>query len=78
MTLDGATIAIDWELPAHNNDTQSNDAESLMIRNIQHGPITKPIVLVLHGMNNHSNFGYIRSMKRACCKRGWKLQQGSI
>ncbi len=33
--------------------------------------ITKPILLLLHGMNNDSTFGYIRSMMRTSTKRGW-------
>ena len=70
MTLDGATVAIDWELPGVNTTDSSDDADA-MITNIKEGPITKPIVLVVHGMNNHSNYGYVRSMKRACCRRGW-------
>jgi predicted alpha/beta-fold hydrolase len=69
MTMDGATVAIDWELPVKNT-VHLDDKEGL-IDNIRHGPISKPIVLVMHGMNNHSNYGYVRSMKRACCKRGW-------
>lgn len=69
MTLDGASVAIDWEVPT-GNTIEPDDVDGL-IANIKQGSIMKPIVLVMHGMNNHSNFGYVRSMKRACCKRGW-------
>ncbi|GAX11712.1 hypothetical protein FisN_7Lh082 [Fistulifera solaris] len=69
MTIDGATVAIDWELPV--KDTADCGDRDCLIETIRHGPISQPIVLVMHGMNNHSNYGYVRSMKRACCKRDW-------
>ncbi len=69
MTMDGATVAIDWELPV--KETVDRGDTEYWINTIRHGPISQPIVLVMHGMNNHSNYGYVRSMKRACCKRGW-------
>lgn len=35
------------------------------------GPHTRPIILLLHGINNDSSFGYIRSMMAECNKNGW-------
>lgn len=62
MSMDGAIVALDWELPEGNTITENQ---------VRDGPIQIPIVLVIHGINNHANFGYIRSMMRACTKRGW-------
>lgn len=57
---DGATVALDWELP-----------EGVTEEEVRNGRIRKPVVLVIHGINNHANFGYVRSMMRACTERGW-------
>ena len=68
MTFDGATVALEWELPileAASKTTRERQDEIL------HGPIDRPVVLVIHGINNHADFGYIRSMMRACTDRGW-------
>jgi predicted alpha/beta-fold hydrolase len=58
MSLDGGTVAIDWELhvvaTAKTRDQQEQD--------IRNGPIDKPVIIIIHGLNNHANFGYIRSM----------------
>jgi predicted alpha/beta-fold hydrolase len=67
MSPDGATISLDWELPVL--DTLKNAAQRQC--DIRFGPIDRPVVLIIHGLNNHSNFGYIRSMARACTERGW-------
>ena len=73
MGYDGAQIAIDWELPPepitsthapYKSPTQRRDE-------ILHGPITKPVVVILHGINNDASFGYIRSLMKACTDRGW-------
>ena len=80
MTQDGGTIAIDWELPAITENSpevnQTDTAATLAsdqsrIDSVQSGPITQPVVLILHGINNDSSFGYVRSLMRACTKRGW-------
>jgi predicted alpha/beta-fold hydrolase len=59
LPMDGATVALDWELPPGVTEEQ-----------VRH-QITQPVVLVIHGINNHANFGYVRSMVRACTMRGW-------
>jgi len=62
MSTDGATIAVDWELPKN---------LGLNKEQVLFGPISTPIVIVIHGLNNHANYGYVRSMMRACTDRGW-------
>lgn len=62
MTGDGAKIAMDWELPLHSNVDQDQ---------VLKGPIRQPVVLVLHGINNTADFGYVRNLVRACTNQGW-------
>ena len=61
MPLDGAKLALDWEVPYEdeNNSSCKNSKEWVFSR-----PIRKPVVLILHGINNDSNSGYIRSLQR--------------
>jgi predicted alpha/beta-fold hydrolase len=40
-------------------------------RNILKGPICRPVVVILHGINNYSNFGYMRSLQSTFVSRGW-------
>ena len=64
MPQDGARIALDWELPPSEQPDQ--------VKNLARtGPLEKHIVLILHGINNDANFGYVRSLMRACTERGW-------
>jgi predicted alpha/beta-fold hydrolase len=65
IPLDGTHIGIEWELPAESSPTSTSRDEIL------NGPIRRPVVLVLHGLNNHADFGYVRSMMRTCATRGW-------
>eukprot|EP00986_Skeletonema_menzelii_P013087 scaffold7435_cov74-Skeletonema_menzelii.AAC.3 len=83
MGADGALIVLDWEIPLDTNTTTTNsssnnnsntDAAKHLDNNIditKPNSITKPIILLLHGMNNDSTFGYIRSMMRTATDRGW-------
>ena len=73
MGYDGAQIAIDWELPPEPiTSTHAPYKSPAHSRNeIFHGPITKPVVVILHGINNDASFGYIRSLMKACTDRGW-------
>eukprot|EP00985_Skeletonema_marinoi_P012963 scaffold6356_cov80-Skeletonema_marinoi.AAC.1 len=86
MGADGALIVLDWEVPldtsstnnsnsnSNNNNSNNNNASNSSIDNIdiyKPNSITKPIILLLHGMNNDSTFGYIRSMMRTATDRGW-------
>jgi len=73
MDTDGATIALDWELP-HETYTSSlhiHKSKSQRIADIKYGPIDKPVVIILHGINNDANFGYMRSLMRSCTNHGW-------
>ena len=73
MTQDGARVAVDWELPSvrlsadqSKIGTQQNRKDAIL-----HGPIQHHVVLILHGINNHAGFGYVQSLMRACCDKGW-------
>lgn len=68
MPADGGVIAIEWELP---NDPSSSLPVEEQKQQVLKGPIRTPIVVVIHGINNHANFGYIRTTMRACCEQGW-------
>jgi predicted alpha/beta-fold hydrolase len=67
MSQDGAEIALDWELPPPvDSRTAEMDKQAAL-----HGPNPKHVVLILHGINNDANFGYVKSLMRACTHRGW-------
>ena len=82
MPSDGATIAIDWKFPydTDNNDNGSNNNDHMSIEEwmeqIVHGPISRPVVLILHGINNHTQFGYMQSMMNTCCTKGRCIAAG--
>lgn len=61
IPIDGATLALDWEAPK-----DIIEKEMLLKRN----SITKPIVLILHGINNDSKASYIKSLQRTISNRG--------
>ena len=61
MSTDGAQIAVDWEVPTG----RKQDILSGKRR------IRQPVIIILHGINNHSEFGYMRSLQRTFCRRGW-------
>lgn len=72
MAADGARIAVDWELPISPSSSSSSALSVEQRKNeILRGPIQQPVVLILHGINNDSSFGYVRSLMRACTERGW-------
>lgn len=62
---DGARLAIDWEVREDNDETKN------LRQDILNGPIRKPIVLILHGINNDASFGYMKSLSRSFCSRGY-------
>lgn len=68
MRQDGATIALDWELPPPDIYSVSANERKEQVLN---GPIQQPVVVILHGINNDSSFGYVRSLMRECTNRGW-------
>jgi predicted alpha/beta-fold hydrolase len=70
MGADGAMLVLDWEIPLSSPD--NNDALTLTTMDVtKPGSIDRPVVLILHGMNNDSTFGYVRSMMRTATERGW-------
>jgi predicted alpha/beta-fold hydrolase len=72
MAQDGAEIGLDWELPILNETEKSfRLSEEQRQQEIRIGPIQQPVVLILHGMNNDSSFGYVQRMMRTCTNRGW-------
>jgi hypothetical protein len=76
MTFDGATIAVDWEVPFlsttdDDEQQQNQQQQQLHKQSILNGPITRPVVIILHGINNDSTFGYMKSLQRTFVKRGW-------
>lgn len=62
MALDGAQLALDWETTT---DIHENPEKYVL-----EGPITRPVILILHGINNDSNAGYIRALQRTMTDRG--------
>ncbi|CAB9511582.1 lipase ABHD2 [Seminavis robusta] len=77
MPMDGAQIALYWEAPLveppNNTNTKQQQAPSRIIitrETLLQGPIDKPLVLILHGLNNNSSCGYIRSLQRIISNRG--------
>lgn len=68
MPLDGAVVAVEWELPCLEENPATDEERK---QEILRGTIQQPVVLVLHGLNNHADFGYVRSMMRTCVERGW-------
>ena len=74
MGADGALIVLDWEIPlltsSPYNDNGGDDT-TVVVDVTKPNGIDRPVVLILHGMNNDSTFGYVRSMMRTATERGW-------
>ena len=80
MRRDGALIGLDWEIPSsltesyrktgNSKSDKSSDESSLAQKRIQEylqkGLISQSIVLILHGVNTDTSFGYMRSIMKAC------------
>ena len=73
MGSDGTDIGVDWEVPPERYDSTLDPQKSpaKRRREVLSGPINRPVVLILHGINNDASFGYIRSLMRSCTERGW-------
>jgi uncharacterized protein len=71
MPLDGASILLDWELPLPTSEEATTLTPDARIHQIRHGPIHQPLIFILHGLNNHSDFGYVKSLMRTFVRRGW-------
>jgi predicted alpha/beta-fold hydrolase len=86
-SYDGAEILLDWEVPNHqhsNNNNNKNSKErgrekkednkaaaTFRKTAILSGTISHPTILILHGINNSSQYGYIKSLQRTMTDRGW-------
>jgi predicted alpha/beta-fold hydrolase len=77
MSQDGATIAVDWEVPLKRGSIpsqpkdQTDESPSRIKKRILKGPISNPVIIILHGINNDASFGYMKSLQRTFCDRGW-------
>ena len=69
LGTDAAMILLDWEIPLSGDSNYCHKSSTQNITVPQ--SIDKPLILLLHGMNNDSSFGYIRSMMRTAIERGW-------
>lgn len=63
MGADGALLVLDWEIPLKGGESAIDVTKP--------NSIDRPVVLLVHGMNNDSTFGYVRSMMRTSTERGW-------
>jgi predicted alpha/beta-fold hydrolase len=74
---DGALVALDWKVPrivsvSVNVSSQGPQQQQRQIREyVREGPIQESIVLILHGVNTDTSFGYMQSMMNACVENGW-------
>jgi len=64
MPADGGTIALDWEipLPEYASSLTPRKSRDDIQKDISKGPIDQPVVIILHGINNHAGFGYMKSL----------------
>lgn len=69
MGWDGARLVLDWMIPLIANDDDARPAARVLDGKVV--DIARPVVLLVHGMNNDSSFGYIRSMMKTAVERGW-------
>jgi predicted alpha/beta-fold hydrolase len=54
-------------------DTQDDKQSTIerIRRIILNGPMSRPVVIILHGINNDASFGYMRNLQRSYVERGW-------
>eukprot|EP00934_Nitzschia_sp_Nitz4_P000660 Nitzschia sp. Nitz4//scaffold9_size221794//52458//54215//NITZ4_001331-RA/size221794-processed-gene-0.9-mRNA-1//1//CDS//3329560956//660//frame0 len=70
--IDGATFAVDWEVPWKVEGSRTAGlSKEQRTEEILKGPIQEPVVIILHGINNDASFGYIKSLQRTFARRGW-------
>ena len=60
IPIDGATIGLDWEVPNNINKKE-----------ILNGPISKAVILIIHGYNNDTSTPYVRNIMMHCAKHGF-------
>lgn len=73
MEADGAEVSVVWEVPRqsyqsslHTHFTNEEQKEKIL-----NGPISRPVVIICHGINNDANFGYMKALMRSCSDKGW-------
>jgi predicted alpha/beta-fold hydrolase len=79
MSQDGARIAVDWEVQLQRQRQDEGGGEEhkqqhetqTIKQGILKGRIRQPVVIILHGINNDSSFGYMKSLSRSFCDRGY-------
>lgn len=73
MTSDGAEISVVWEVPrqTYKSSLQSRLTNDELKEQILNGPIDRPVVIILHGINNSAHFGYMKDLMRSCSDKGW-------
>ena len=68
MPQDGARIAVDWE---YTQNLKDEDEVSQSGIEWKRQKLRHPVVIILHGINNDSSFGYMKSLSRAFCNQGY-------
>ena len=68
---DGALIALDWKVPRSVSGSVRSQGQGQIHEYLREGPIQESIVLILHGVNTDTSFGYMQSMMNACVEKGW-------
>jgi len=63
ISFDGATIALDWEIPSNENISLEDIKRKL--------PIRCPVVLILHGIYTDTTHGYIREIMHSITGQGF-------
>ncbi|VEU37925.1 unnamed protein product [Pseudo-nitzschia multistriata] len=79
MSQDGAQVAVDWEFKGAQKQTANVEGEKNASKSevntsqqeILNGIIRRPVVIILHGINNDSSFGYMKSLSSSFCNRGY-------
>ncbi len=71
VSYDGATIALDWEVPDESNDSDNDSDGEDYQKSILHGKIKTAVVLILHGVNTDTTSGYMRAIMQSCTRRGY-------
>uniref|UniRef100_A0A7S1FL56 Serine aminopeptidase S33 domain-containing protein n=1 Tax=Corethron hystrix TaxID=216773 RepID=A0A7S1FL56_9STRA len=61
---DREVLAVDWEMPHFSSASETESVHS-------GGIIRRSVVLLLHGLNNDSSFGYVRACSRAAADAGF-------
>lgn len=69
IPLDGGTVALHWYAPVDCPDAPWQEWGDRSSETTTKA--TTPVILLLHGLNNHAGFGYMRHLAKACVEQGW-------